>query len=343
MKRSPSPAPAWLVADVGGTNVRFALTSPGQPQCLAPGSILALRVEAFDTPAAATRHYLEAMGVEPAGAVYAVAGPTDGVSAQLTNHRWSFSAPDLRASLGVPRVMLINDFAAVALALPALGDSDLSPLGPKAQAGRSAELRTLAVVGPGTGLGVAALTLREGRPVVMETEGGHASFAPGTAEEIEVLRQLAGRFGRVSWERVLCGSGLSNIDRALRELAGQQGAAGLAPEIVTERADARSDPFCVRAVELFCALLGAFAGDLALAFGAWDGVFVAGGLTVPLAPWLEAGEFRRRFEDKGRFSATMQRIPCALIRHPYPGLLGTACWVAADAARPARGDSPRQH
>jgi glucokinase len=331
MNASSPQSDAWLVADVGGTNIRFGLAVSGRPGILAPDSIRALRVDAFDTPSSATRHYLDAIGAQPSGAVYAIAGPTDGASAQLTNHRWSFSAAELRHALGMKPVSLINDFAAIAHALPALTDADLSPLGPRMAPGRAAGPRTLAVVGPGTGLGVAALILRSSAPLVLETEGGHASFAPETPEEVEIFAHLARRFGRVSWERVLCGSGLVNIHRALREMAGDPPARPLTPESITERANARSDRHSVRAVEVFCGLLGAFAGDLALAFGAWDGVYLAGGIPVPLAPWLEQGEFRRRFENKGRFAATMTRIPAALILHPYPGLLGAACRAMAVA------------
>lgn len=335
MNASPPHSDAWLVADVGGTNIRFGLAIPGRPGVLAPESIRALRVDAFDTPSAATRHYLDAVGSRPSGAIYAVAGPTDGESAQLTNHRWAFSAAELRRTLGMKPVTLINDFAAIAHALPALGGADLSPLGPGMAPGRATGPRTFAVVGPGTGLGVAALVLRDGVPLVLETEGGHSSFAPETPEEIEILGRVAHRYGRVSWERVLCGSGLANIHRALCEIAGDSPAQSVAPETITARAHARSDPRCVRAVEVFCGLLGAFAGDVVLGLGAWDGVYLAGGIPVPLAPWLEQGEFRRRFENKGRFAATMAQVPAALILHPYPGLLGAACRAMAVAGESA--------
>lgn len=331
MNASSPHSDAWLVADVGGTNIRFGLAVPGLPGVLAPDSIRALRVDAFDTPSAATRYYLDAIGSRPSGAIYAVAGPTDGESAQLTNHRWAFSAAELRRALGIKAVTLINDFAAIAHALPSLAGTDLSTLGPGMAPASATEPRTLAVVGPGTGLGVAALVLRNGVPLVLETEGGHSTFAPETPEEIEILGRIAHRFGRVSWERVLCGSGLVNIHLALCEIAGASSPESVTPESITERANARSDPRCVRTVEVFCGLLGAFAGDVALGFGAWDGVYLAGGIPVPLAPWLEQGEFRRRFENKGRFAATMARVPAALILHPYPGLLGAACRAMAVA------------
>jgi glucokinase len=181
-----------------------------------------------------------------------------------------------------------------------------------------------AVVGPGTGLGVAALLRDATGERVLETEGGHATFAAETAEELEIARLLGARFGRVSWERVLCGNGLANLYNAVATMAGDAPDARVTPEEVTRRADADADRHCVRAVEVFCALLGAFAGDVALNYGAWDGVFIGGGIPGRLARWLEPGGFRRRFDNKGRFSARLASIPVALIGHPFPGLLGAA-------------------
>ena len=177
--------------------------------------------------------------------------------------------------------------------------------------------RTLAVLGPGTGLGVAAVTLRNGAPLVLETEGGHASFAPVDAEEVAILGQLARRFGRVSWERVLSGPGLANIDAALRAIAGVTGEP-LAPEAVTARAAAGDDPIAVRSVEVFCALLGAFAGDVALLYGAWDGVFIAGGIAPTLAGPLAAGPFSRALRGQGPLLGTSRDGTHGPHRPPVP-------------------------
>ena len=331
MDPSRTPSPCFLVADIGGTNARFALAAPGGTPRLEPGSIEVLRVADFPTPVAAAVHYLERKSARPLGAVLAIAGPTDGETAELTNHRWSFSAAALRQALGTDAVRLTNDFAAIARALPGLGPDDVRLLGPAFRAAAPDADRTLAVLGPGTGLGVAAVTLRDGMPTVLQTEGGHASFAPVDDEEIAILGHLAHRFGRVSWERLLSGPGLANIDAALRAIAGAN-ALPLAPEAITARAAAGSDPLAVRSVEVFCALLGAFAGDAALLYGAWDGVFIAGGIAPTLASELAAGRFRARFEAKGRFSARLATVPTALIVHPFPGLLGAAGWAASLAA-----------
>lgn len=324
--------PCWLVADVGGTNVRFGLACPGAPEVLARDSIRVLRVASFETPAAAARHYLDAVGARPVGAVLAVAGPTDGKTAKLTNHRWSFSAADLRTATGAETVTLINDFAAVGYAVPALGEADVAPLGPLALASTGGEGKTFAVLGPGTGLGVSALTYRNGLPVVLETEGGHASFAPATREEIDILVELGRHFERVSWERLLCGAGLVNLRRALATLAGEP-AETVTPETITARALRGADPLSLRAVEIFCELLGAFAGDVTLIYGAWGGVLLAGGLPLPLKPWLTGERFRSRFEAKGRFAAALAKVPSALILHPFPGLLGAAGYADVAARR----------
>jgi len=331
MDPSRTPSPCFLVADIGGTNARFALATPGTPAALASGSVEVLRVADFPTPVAAALHYLERQHARPRCAVLAIAGPTDGETAELTNHRWSFSADALRRALGTDAVRLTNDFAAIARALPDLGPDDVRLLGPAFRPVIPGADRTQAVLGPGTGLGVAAVTLRSGTPVVLETEGGHASFAPVDEEEVALLGHLARRFGRVSWERLLSGPGLANIDAALRAIAGVSGEP-LPPEAVTARAVAGEDPIAVRSVELFCALLGAFAGDVALLHGAWDGVFIAGGIAPRLAGQLATGRFRARFEAKGRFASRLATVPAAIIVHPFPGLLGAAGYATTLAA-----------
>ena len=328
MDPSPPPSPCFLVADIGGTNARFALATAGKPAALAPDSIEVLRVADFPTPVAAALHYLERQHARPRGAVLAIAGPTDGETAELTNHRWSFSADALRQALRTDAVRLTNDFAAIARALPDLGPDDVRLIGPGFRPAAPGADRTLAVLGPGSGLGVAAVTLRQGAPLVLETEGGHASFAPVEDDEVAILGQLARRFGRVSWERLLRGPGLANIDAALRAQAGGAGEP-LAPETVTARWASGDDPVATRSVEIFCALLGAFAGDVALLYGAWDGVFIAGGIAPRLERELAAGGFRARFEAKGRFSARLATVPAAVIVHPFPGLLGAAGYAAA--------------
>jgi glucokinase len=165
---------------------------------------------------------------------------------------------------------------------------------------------------------------------VLQTEGGHSSFAPGEPLEIEVLKQLTRRFGRVSNERLICGSGLVNIYQALGEI-NHVATEPLTPQDVTQRAKAHTDTQCEQAVDLFCAILGSIAGDLVLTYGAWDGAFLAGSWLAPLLPVLRGGDFRRRFAEKGRFTQFMRGVTVSLVIHPQPGLLGAAGYAVSES------------
>ncbi|MGA9421512.1 MAG: glucokinase, partial [Rhodanobacteraceae bacterium] len=190
-----------------------------------------------------------------------------------------------------------------------------------------------AVLGAGTGLGVGALLLRDGRAKALQTEGGHMSFAPRDAEQIELLQRLAARFGHVSNERLLSGGGLVNLYTALADISGTK-AEPLVPEDVTRRADARADALCVRAVDIFSEVLGAVAGDLVLGFGAWDGAYLTGGLTPLLLAWMERGGLRACFEDKGRYADKLRAVPLVAVLDTDAGLLGAAaCAVIAAGGR----------
>jgi glucokinase len=324
MSSGRTSASPWLLADVGGTNVRFALAHPAEPAPLLLDSMRAYRVAEFPSLADAAKAYFQTIGERPPHAVFALAGPVRGDEVQMTNFPWTISRPQLQRELACRSVHLVNDFAALVMGLPLLTTQDVVALGPaRAPIARGVPNQTFCAMGPGTGLGVAALAVRGDAIVGLETEGGHASFAPTTEDEIGVLRHLIGRFGRVSIERLLCGSGLSNLHQAL---CAMQGCAQdlVAPEEITARANAGRDPLSVRAVEMFCEMLGSVAGDFALAYGAWDGVYLAGGLLVPLQGWLRQPPFRKRFENKGRFASVLAGVPVAMIAHPQAGLLGAA-------------------
>jgi glucokinase len=319
-----------LLADVGGTHVRFALADPGAARPLLGDTIRPYRVAEFATFTGAALAYLGETGVHATRGVFAFAGPVTGDDVCMTNHPWTLSRPRVRAELALSSLRFVNDFAAMSLAVALaedvqpIGAPTMPPIDPSAE-------RTFAVVGPGTGLGVGALLLRNRGAIALETEGGHAAFAPRTEEETEILRRLAARFGRVSNERLLSGPGLANLHRALGEIHGTL-EAELTPEEVTAGAEA-GDTGCVRAVEMFCELLGAVVGDHVLAFGAWDGAFLAGGLVQPLLGWLGRGGFRRRFEDKGRLAPMMARVPTAAMPGPHAGLLGAAVFAVLDSGR----------
>lgn len=320
-----------LLADIGGTNARFALASsdPTVPALL-PDSVQVFSVADFPSLADAARHYLDRIGASPSDGVFAVAGRVDGDEARITNHPWVISAERTRIALGLTQLRLVNDFAAQAMAVSLLQPSDVVPIGGVRWHGWSGDGdRTYAIIGAGTGLGVGALLRRDGRHYPLQTEGGHVSFAPGTPEEIEVLQRLSGEFGRVSNERLLSGSGLVNLHRALSQIAGED-PGPLQPQDITAMAR-EGDVRCLRAIDVFCAVFGAAAGDLVLTLGAWDGVFLPGGLVPKLMPWLAHSGFRQRFEHKGRFSPTMARVPTLAVTHPQPGLLGAAALAAQRA------------
>jgi len=317
-----------LLADIGGTNARFALARL-DPAALQHDSIRTYAVADFPSLADAAAHYLAETGAHVARAVMAVAGRVDGDVARLTNHPWVISASRVREALGLDALHLVNDFVAQSMAIRLLQPEDVVPIGASAWTTPSAGDRTFAAVGPGTGLGVGGLLVRGGRWFPLATEGGHASFAPGTPEEIAILERLSQDYGRVSNERLVSGAGLVNVHRALSEIAGVD-AGALEPVDVTSRADA-GDRRCQHAISVFCSVFGAIAGDLVLTLGAWDGVFLGGGLIKPLLPALQHSGFRQRFEGKGRHAPAMARVPTLAIVHPYPGLLGAAA-LAADPA-----------
>ena len=324
-----SDANLILLADIGATNLRFALCESSAVP-LRDGSIRRYRAAEHSSLGEAAARYLREIGAQPREAVFAIAGRVDGGEVKITNLPWTVSAAEVAAALGLESVRLVNDFAAQSRSLPLLQADDLEVLGtPPAPALDGGADRCVAVVGPGTGLGAGALLLRDGRALVLETEGGHLGFAPDTDEEDAVLDCLRREFGRVSNERLICGSGLVNLYGALCHI---RGAARIAttPEQVMQNALDGSEATAVRAVDLFAELLGAVAGDLVLACGAWDGVFLGGGLLEPLLPVLRRGGFRTRFEAKGRLSATMARTPTIAMRHPHTGLLGAA-GIALDA------------
>ena len=229
-----------LLADIGGTNARFALADPAADPPLLAHTVQGFPVTDYPSLADTARHYLASTGQADADirhGVFAVAGRVDGDEARITNHPWVISRRRTRAQLGFERVTLVNDFAAQAMAIPLLRASDVVAVGGATWTPEPApKNRTYAILGPGTGLGVSALMVRDGRQYPLETEGGHASFPPGTPEELAILDRLSTQFGRVSNERLICGPGLVNIHRARRRAI----RAPCAPSTFSARCSARS-------------------------------------------------------------------------------------------------------
>ena len=308
-----------LVGDIGGTNARFAWIDLRYPTS-GPQGALDLRARDHATVQDAIAAYLAQAGLEgrPAHAVLAVAGPVENGSIRFTNMDWAFSEADLTAG-GFTSARLINDFAALAHAAANLSAEAVRSIGGPETAPRD---QPIAVLGAGTGFGVSALARDGGNEAVLATEGGHIAFAPVDEVEIEVLKRLTARFGRVSVERILSGPGLCNLHRALSEVEGRDETVD-DPAALTERA-AAGDNAARATVERFCAIFGSVAGDLALALGAKGGVFIAGGIAASIIDQLERSRFRARFEDKGRFKGYMQAIPTRVIIRPHAALIGAA-------------------
>ena len=327
-----------LVADIGGTNARFALADTSAPAPLDQGGIGEYPVERFASLADAAAFYLHERGATVRNGVFAVAGRVDGDEARITNHPWVISRERTASHLGLAQLHLINDFVAQAMSVALLQPADVVQIGSTPwQPAAASEPRNYCVIGPGTGLGVGGLVVRDGRHYPLATEGGHASFAPTTPEQIRILEILTRQFGRVSNERIVCGPGLVNLHRAISEIAGQD-PGQLQPAQVSERA-ASGDPVAMRTLEVFLEIFGAVAGDAVLVQGGWDGVFLAGGLVPRLLGPLQLSGFRTSFENKGRFTTALSQVPSLAIVHPCPGLLGAAAY-AVDLERASSGASP---
>jgi glucokinase len=323
-----SGEPLVLVGDVGGSTVRFALAQRGKAG-IELSDMAVQRCHDHAGMAEAISHFLaEAGRPRPRAGAIAIAGPIIGDRAQLTNHPWTFSIADTRRRVGLERLEIINDFTAVALALPLLGPNERQQVG----GGAVEPDQPIGAIGPGTGLGVSGLVRAERRWVALKSEGGHASFAPMTERESCIADLLRRRHGHVSWERVLSGPGLVSLHRAIATLAGEP-VEELPPEEVTARGLAGSCPLCREALETFCAALGTAAGNLALTLGARGGVYIAGGIVPRLGSFFATSDFRPRFESKGRLSEYVQAIPTFVITAANPGLIGAA--AALDMATPA--------
>ncbi len=320
-----APLP-WLVADVGGTNARFGWID--RPE-IGVSHVRTLATADFAGPAQAAAAYLAGLaehGVDgrPASAAWAVATVVDGDQIALTNSSWRFSRQALQAETGVDRLLVLNDFEALALSLPRLRPAQWRSHGtPPSARG------TLAVIGPGTGLGVGGVVQVGSRWVAVPGEGGHVTLAPADDFESALLQHVRRDHVHVSAERLLSGIGLPVLHRAVAAVLGWPVAPRQTPDIV-ERALAGDDPACVRTIDSFCALLGGFAGNVALTLGASGGVYIGGGIVPRLGSHFFASRFRERFEAKGRFTAYLSRVPTAVIVDTLAALSGAALALEQD-------------
>lgn len=309
-----------LVADIGGTRARFALAVGGR---VGAGTTLALAD--FATPLAAIRACLAAHG-DPSlgGLVLALAAPVDGTPVTLTNAGWSFDRAELAVALALPvaRIHLLNDFAALALALPMLSPAELRQVG----GGLAVAAAPRLVLGPGTGLGVAGLVRGAAGWLAVPGEGGHATLAPGDDRESRLLELARREYGHVSAERLLCGGGLPLLHRLSGQVDGRPLGAPDTPAIVA--AALAGDADCRATIDTFCGWLGSVAGNLALAFGARGGVYIGGGIVPRLGALFDRSPFRARFVAKGRFAAYLAAVPTHVILAEAPALRGAAAYAA---------------
>jgi glucokinase len=328
-----------VLADIGGTNARFAWQDgPGAPL----RDVEVLRGADHPTLEAALREYLRQTGhAVPRDCAIAMANPVTGDWVSMTNHSWAFSIGAMLDSLGLERLVVLNDFTALALSLPSLAPGDLRQVG----GGESAPDAARGVIGPGTGLGVSGL-LPDGRGgwVPLKGEGGHVTLAARTVREQAVLARLEAQHGHASAERAVSGPGLADVYRALAAIDGDA-ASEPTPEDITTAARDATDPRAVEAVNLLCAFLGTVAGNLALTLGALGGIYIAGGIVPRLGKFFDASPFRARFEDKGRFSAYVAEIPTyVIVSRTSPALIGVqfALDSASSASPRTRSTRPRR-
>jgi glucokinase len=303
-----------LLGDIGGTTARFAVLTEDtlSPIDHLPVSHHRSMIDAIES-FLASRQDRDRIGA----AVLGVAAPVEGGRSVLVNSQWVVDAAELRAAFGFRSISLINDFEAIAYALPHLSALDVKPLaGGEPQLGES-----MAVIGPGTGLGMAGVVRRGDRVTIVPTEGGHASLPGTTAREDAVIAHLRHKFGHVSAERALSGPGLENLHAAIAAIDGVAVSSETAAEIVRQALD-RSSPVCVAAVDMFCAMLGTVAGDLALMFRARGGVYIAGGIAPRIVDLLARSEFHARFSAKGRFQSYLESVPTAVIVNSDAAFLG---------------------
>lgn len=310
---------ARLLGDVGGTNARFGWQADRGAQI---GAVASYPCAAFESLESVVRHYLAEHGfTAPAQAAIGIANPVTGDQVQMTNRAWHFSIEALRRSLGLQRLRVLNDFAALALALPMLQPQELRPIG----GGTRVSGAPMAVLGPGTGFGVSGLLFdAAGFEVEFSGEGGHVTLAAADDEEAAVLAWLRREFDHVSVERALSGPGLENLRRAWCGVHAQAWLP-LPAAVIIRRALARTDDDCVAVLDMFLGMLGGVAGNLALTLGATGGVFIGGGIAPRLGAHIEASRFRQRFEAKGRFADYLSRIPvCVIDNAQSPALRGAA-------------------
>ena len=310
-----------LLGDVGGTNARFGWQATPQSGI---EHVLVLPCAEHETLNAAILTYLQLKQLPtPPACALGIATPITGDVVRMTNHHWSFSISEMQSQLGFKRLKVINDFTALALALPSIPAENLVKVG-----GHDAQaFSPKALIGPGTGLGVSGLmpTDQNNHWVAIAGEGGHTTLAAQSETEYRVIELIRQRYGHVSAERILSGPGLVDLYLALRQLQNQAPVDVAGAAEITAWALQDKDPLAYQSIEMFAGFLGSVAGDLALTLGARGGVYLGGGIVPRWLGWFESSSFREHFEAKGRYRKYLQDIPVWVIHAAEsPALLGAA-------------------
>ena len=332
-----------LLADIGGTYARFAVeTAPGRFEHAA-----SLRCAEHADFHAAVSAYLQGLrslrslqeGTVPHmdHAAIAIANPVEGDEVRMTNYHWQFSIEQMRQRLDLQTLVVVNDFTALAMSLPRLASSQRRQIG----GGAARPHSVIGLLGAGSGLGMSGLIPAGDGYVALGTEGGHASFSPRDEREIAILRFALERYSHVSFERLLSGPGIELIDAALRERAGLPTLSLSAPDITRRALDA-SDALCMQVLDVFCAMLGTAAANLAVTLGALGGIYIGGGIVPRLGATFDRSPFRARFEDKGRFSEYLRGIPSFVITAEHATFMGASAILASQLRTrvPDNGSSP---
>ena len=304
-----------LVADIGGTNARFALVEDSNFDLIEPQN---LTCSEYPTIVDAIKTYLDNVSVsEPAKSAISIASPVTGDQLTMTNHVWQFSVSETRKKLGLKTLKLLNDYTALALALPGLPEHECIKIG----GGSLVEGFAKAAIGPGTGLGVSGLIPIGMHWHPLESEGGHASYGPATEREVEVIRLMKTRLKHVSVESMVSGPGISRLYGSISEL--ETGSyQDKKPSEITDLALSGECNLAAEAVSIFCEALGTVAGNLALTLGARGGVYLGGGILRKIPRLFENSGFRTRFEEHGRLTGYLQQIPTYIVNTDYPALVG---------------------
>jgi len=320
---------SWYIAgDIGGTKTNLGLFLPGptRPKLVTSATFPSRQFTKLET---ILSRFMEQHPDPPvAGACFGIAGPVVAGHSRTTNLPWRVSEAAIQRQFNWPKVRLVNDLVATAMAVPVLSAREVVSVNPN----RVQKSRNLALVAPGTGLGLALLIAHDGQHVPVASEGGHAGFAPNSDEEVDLWRHLRARFGHVSTERVLSGQGLVNIFEWLkatgryrdpRWLAAAR-ASGDSAGVISEAAMVRKTPIAVAALHRFVSILGAVAGDVALTGTAFGGVYLGGGIPPKIRSAIVNGPFQEAFTRKGRFTPMLEKTAVKIIMNDRAALLGAA-------------------